>query len=1041
MDESPDVLRDLPLLAFLPPQMKNLVVDSFVAVVVPFGGVIVREGESADAFYVLASGKARVLKNGANGAEIALNVLRPGDSFGERGLLEKTNRSATVRASSDVELYRLDRSVFQALVKTNPEIEDSLRLEIKKRGLNDFFRLHSPFARLPIEALRTLVEELETVAVEPGTLVIRAGDEAGPLFVVEEGRLRVFTENAGQRRYRNYLRKGDFFGELSLFKRCPRTASVEAVSPCRLLRFTPRTFQKLLDSYPAFKARIEARIAQYDYKEIARVPLDFADESLPAEAGLQEKVGPSQVDPVVEEGKDPARPVAEPFASPEGRFVREPRTWRRFPHVYQVDEMDCGAACLAMICRAFGRNVSLTRIRQLVHTGLDGTGLRALCRAAAELGIASRAVKTRRDNLAHMPLPAIIHWEGNHWVVLYDVDPEHVFVADPALGMRRLTRAEFEKKWTGYAALFDVTPAFSQAPEGRSVLAWLGPIVRPFSGVLIQALALALLAGALRLALPLFLQPIVDRGLVEKDVASLPVLLSGMAVILVLLALVWGDERFTIGLAATRIDAAVFDLLTRKLLALPIGYFLNRRAGDLVRRLSASRQLRDLLVRNGLHAFSAGVQAVLAIGLMFAFSRPLALVFLVSVPLYLLLALIWARWLQPALHALDEALGKYQFRQTDVVRGIETIKLVAAEDAVQKQLMDEFQELARRRIRADGTALWKEGSVQLLAVGTLFLCFWIGLVAVTQERLSAGSLAAFVLLTVLANNAVGTLLALWGDFQLTSVLLHRLHDVIEQEPEQGEDRSRLKPVPTLEGAVRCQNVAFQYGGTEAPLILEGITLEVPAGTRVAVVGRSGAGKTTLVKCLAGLLEPTHGTVYYDGVDRKTLNVHDLRRQFGVVLQENYFFNDTIAGNIAFGAEAPEMERVLRAARDANAHAFIERLPLGYETRIGETGLSLSRGQRQRLALARALYRQPAILILDEASAGLDAESEQAVQEILGRLFEGRTVFAVAHHPAAGRDADLILVLEKGKIVEQGTHEELMQLQGLYFYLSSQRLEV
>jgi ATP-binding cassette subfamily B protein len=234
-------------------------------------------------------------------------------------------------------------------------------------------------------------------------------------------------------------------------------------------------------------------------------------------------------------------------------------------------------------------------------------------------------------------------------------------------------------------------------------------------------------------------------------------------------------------------------------------------------------------------------------------------------------------------------------------------------------------------------------------------------------------------------------------------------------------------------------VGFQYGGPESPRILEGISFEVAPGQRVAVVGRSGSGKTTLLKCLAGLLEPTEGTIYYDSVDLKTLNYRDLRRQIGFVLQENHLFSDTIAGNIAFGEDEPDMDQVLWAARAANAHEFVDRLPLGYETSIGETGIALSGGQRQRVAIARALYHRPPVLLFDEATSALDTESERALQENMAQLLAERTAFVIAHRLSTIRDADLILVLEKGKLVEQGTHEDLMKRQGLYYYLCSQQL--
>jgi ATP-binding cassette subfamily B protein len=310
---------------------------------------------------------------------------------------------------------------------------------------------------------------------------------------------------------------------------------------------------------------------------------------------------------------------------------------------------------------------------------------------------------------------------------------------------------------------------------------------------------------------------------------------------------------------------------------------------------------------------------------------------------------------------------------------------------------------------------------------------------VVAGRLTIGGLVAFNSLLTLVTVPISSLLLLWDGLQRATVLINRLDDVFEHEPEQGHDRSRLRPVRSLTGQISFRRVGFRYGGPEAPPVLEDITLDVPAGKMVAIVGRSGSGKTTLVKCLAGLLEPTEGAILFDGLDLKTLNYRDLRRQIGFVLQDAYVFADSIARNIAFGEPEPDMARVKWAAQVAAADEFIERLPFGYDTRIGETGIALSGGQRQRIAIARAVYGRPPILVFDEATSSLDTESERAVQQNMDALLRGRTSFVIAHRLSTVRNANLIVVLEQGRLVESGTHDELMRRQGLYYYLSSQQL--
>jgi HlyB family type I secretion system ABC transporter len=1031
-------LGKLPLLEFLPPIVRAQVARRFVPVSYAFGAVIVREGDVADALYVLVSGRARVVKLGDSGEEVALNVLRAGDAFGEMGLLERTTRMATVRASSDVEALRLDRAAFEDLLTAAPDLKKYLELQASHRRLHNFFRSYTAFARLPIEALATMLADLEAEIVEAGDQVIHQGDPPGPMYVIEEGRLRAFVDEDGTRRYLRYLRRGDFFGEVSLFKGEPRATTVEAVGRCRLLRLTEATFTRLVEGYPEFRAQLEARIAQYDYKVVARVPLDFAEERLPAELRVQEKVGPRQVEPAAADEEDDEATAA-PFATADGHFVKARRRIRRFPHVRQLDAMDCGAAALAMVCRHYGRAVSLARIRQLCFTSADGTSLRALCRAATELGLAARPVKASPRNVPQMPLPAIVHWEGNHWVVLYDVTDTHVRIADPALGLRRLPRADFERRWSGYTALFDYTEAFAQAPVEAPSAAWLWPFVRPFRPILARALGLAVVASALAMLLPVFTQVIVDRVLVDQDVRLLNVLVLTMLTALAFMTVSVIVQRYLLSFVAVRIDSATLDYLTRRLLALPMTYFTSRRTGDIQRRLSGLRQVREFMVHSAVGGLTAVVQLVTALALMLVYSPLLAGVFLVTAPLYLGLMRFSARRLRPIFDDLEEGFGRYASHQIDAIRGIETVKAMGAEVAFRERMLEEFHKIARRQFRADFTVMVYEGSVGMVTFLTSALFLWIGAQQVLQGHLTIGALVAFNALVAMANAPVITLLNLWDNFQLATVLLGRLDDVFQQEPEQGKDRARLQPVRTLEGTLNLRNVGFRYGGPEAPPILESLTLDVPAGRMVAIVGRSGSGKTTFVKCLAGLLEPTEGTILYDGIDLRTLNYRDLRRQIGFVLQENHLFDDTIARNIAFGEAEPDMDRVIWASRVANAHEFIERLPLGYDTRVGESGLAISGGQRQRIAIARAVYHQPPVLILDEATSSLDTESERAVKENIDRLLEGRTSFVIAHRLSTVRDADLILVLEKGRLVEQGTHDDLMQRQGLYFYLVSQQL--
>ncbi|MDQ2868053.1 MAG: peptidase domain-containing ABC transporter [Verrucomicrobiota bacterium] len=1002
-----------------------------------FGELIVKQGDPADAFYVLISGRARVVKIGNNGEEIALGTLRPGDSFGESALKEGGTRTASVRCSTSVQVLRLGREEFLELVAKVPELRQHMQMTGLHRSLHGFLYEFSNFGRLPTAALRGMIDKLEKVKIAKGALIIKEGDAAGPLFILEKGRARAYTQNNGSKKNLAFYRDGDFFGELSILNGSPRAASVEAYSDCELLALEPEAVKSLKREYPEFGKLLEERLAQYQAKTEARIPLDFTEEMLPADAAVQNKVALDGRVAVAPKAEDPNAP----FIDDEGHFKKKKGRIRRFEHIQQIDEMDCGAASLGMICRHFGRKVSLARIRLLCHTATDGTSLKALCRAANELGLAARALKVSLRNLNLMPLPAIVHWEGNHWMVLYNVDEEFVRVADPAMGLRRIPRKEFEQKWSGYAALFDYTIAFEKAPESKASLAWVVPFLAKFKTILLQVLALAVAISFLQLLFPVFTQMVVDKVIVENDLGLLRIIIIGMVAAIVFVQLAAIAQEYLLAFAAVRLDTAILDFLSRKMLALPMTYFTSRRTGDIQRRLDGARQVRQFAVQHGISAFLALIQLLGAVTLMSLYSGWLTLAFLATTPLYLGLMYFSLKVLRPLFAEVEESQGKYSSHQIDAIKGIEAVKAASAESVFRDTMLNEFLAVSKKIFKSTFVVMSYDSILQSIGMLSTAIFLLVGASQVINGALSIGGFVAFSSLTAIAYSGILRTLGVWDNMQLAAVLLNRLNDIFEQEPEQGHDRSALVPVHSLEGRIELRNVCFRYGGPESPNILSNITLDIAPGRMIAFVGRSGCGKTTLIKMIAGLLEPTEGTILFDNVDLRSLNYRDVRRHIGMVLQENHMFNETIARNVSFGDSEPDLDRVLSAAQAAAAHEFIMRLPLGYETKIGESGLSLSGGQKQRIAIARALYNNPPILIFDEATSALDTESERAIQNNIGRIMAGRTTIAIAHRLSTIREAHTIVVLEKGSVAEFGSHDELMEQRGLYFYLSSQQMGV
>lgn len=1011
-------LRQLPFLALLPPALSELASRLFRERSFAFGDVLFSEGDIPDGMYVLVEGSVRVLVD-HDGSEVSLARFGPGDFFGETSLLDGSLRTATVRASERVRALWLDRLVFDSLLELHPQVRDAFGDQARIQLLHRFLRTHVAFEDLSLEAATAMFGLLEPEEVAAGTVIVREGEPGGAMYLVEDGRLDATVGTGENARVAGFLRTGDIFGERSLVTGEPRAATVRALTEAKLLRLEPEGFRQLAERFPGFARRIDEMAAGRDFRAEARVPLDFGREILP--------------------GGVLPEPAAEPDSLPTAAPPAPRRRRRgRFPYIRQLDEMDCGVACLAMIAKWHGIDVSLPWLRDAASAGPAGTSLKGLGAAAGHIGLELTPFKVSRDRLAEFDLPAIIHWDSEHWVVLTRVEGDVVDVADPAIGLVRMTRAELDRHFDGYAAALTPTGEATEAPSGAPNVRWLRPFLTAHRRVLIGALALALAAAACEVALPLIVQLIVNDVVGHKSVSAID--LGGLGILGLALAGTAAGlfQSLTLVGATAQFDSDTLEFITDRLLALPMSYFASRRIGDIERRVTGAREVRRVVVQQGIQAASSAAQVLVGLAIMFALSWELALAFIAVTPVYLLAMRYSTTRLRPIYAGLEESFGRYASDQIDLLKGIETVKSTGTEEGLKRRLGGAFGELMSQSTESYRVVAFFGSGVQLLSVLTYGVFVFLGALLAHAGELSVGGYVAFSVLVLMITGPLVFLLDAWDDVQASTVLLNRIADVLDHEPEQGRRSETLIGVPTLEGRVQLRQVSYQPADAEGP-ILSGIDLDVAPGTTVAVVGRSGSGKTTLLRLLAGLIEPSDGAVLYDRTDSRTLRYRDLRRQVGFVLQQPYVFASSIAENIALGDDPVDLEAVRAAAEIADLADLVERLPLGYDTPVGDRGLPLSGGQAQRLAIARALYRRPPVLLFDEATSALDTESEAVVKRNIDRLLEGRTAFVVAHRLSTIRNADVIVVLERGRLVEKGTHDELLARRGIYFYLYSQQL--
>jgi subfamily B ATP-binding cassette protein HlyB/CyaB len=673
--------------------------------------------------------------------------------------------------------------------------------------------------------------------------------------------------------------------------------------------------------------------------------------------------------------------------------------------------------------------------------GLDPTARISesqLLLAAKELGLRAKPVHTSTSRLAHISLPVIAELKtGEYAVVLrYDRD-DHVVVGDPHLPRpQRLSRDEFAALWSGRLVLIKTRLRLDN-PNRPFDLYWFVPAIWKYRKVLGEILAASFVIQLFGLATPLFTQVIVDKVLMHRSLSTLHVLASGMLIIIVFEAILTVLRTHLLAHTSNRIDVALGARLFRHLLHIPLRYFEQRRVGDTVARVRELESIRQFITGSSINVILDVLFTVLFVAVMFVYSGVLTCVALASIPLFIALSVIVRPLMRQRLEEKFDRGAENQSYLVEAVTGVQTVKAMALEPIFYRRWEEQLARYVTASFRTSHLSGIGGALGQIIQKLSTLSILWAGAYLVMDGRLTVGQLIAFQMLSNRVISPILRVVQLWQDFQQVGLSVDRLGDLINTKAEPQLNPGKMS-LPPVQGAVCLENIRFRYN-FDGPEILRNVSLSIEPGTTVGVVGRSGSGKSTLAKLLQRLYLPESGRILIDGIDLQQADPMWLRRQIGVVLQENFLFNGTIRDNIAIHLPGASMAQVVEAAKLAGAHDFILEMPEAYDTQVGERGTALSGGQRQRVAIARALIANPRILIFDEATSALDYESERIIQENLGRICKGRTVFIVAHRLSTIRQADTILVLDKGQLVEQGSHNELMARPGIYHHLFSQQL--
>lgn len=688
--------------------------------------------------------------------------------------------------------------------------------------------------------------------------------------------------------------------------------------------------------------------------------------------------------------------------------------------------LDTGIICLVNIAKIFGIPADEAQLRRAyVVSGMGGMDTTTILRAAGELGLKSRLITVNHKRFTSTPLPAIAILKNGNYVVVVRLEKEKVIIIDPyrahpfILPLENLFNA-----WNGEMILFTRRYTSPLAKKEKKFgLSWFVPAIWRYKKFLGQVLFLSFILQLFGLVSPMFTQVIIDKVLVHRSLNTLDILIIGMAFVAIFQVWMTGLRSYLFTHTTNKIDVALSTKLFRHITALPVKYFETWQVGEVVSRVKELDNVRQFITGSGLTVVLDTIFAIVYIVAMFMYSTYLSLITLLMLPLYILLNVIVTPIYRKRLNDKFTAGTENQAFLIESVTGIQTVKSLAVEG----NLIQKWEQMLARYIKtAFATANLSNvaGNIgSFIQQVFILVILWFGSYQVMEGKLSVGELIAFQMMSGQVVAPILRLVNMWQNFQQTMVSVERLGDILNETVEPAFNANRTT-LPTVRGDIVFDRVTFRYRPDVAEALFQ-LSINIQAGTSIGIVGRSGSGKSTLTKMIQRLYVPEAGRVLIDGVDLAQVEPAWLRRQIGVVMQDNFLFNGTVRDNIAaVRLEAPQ-EEVVAAAKASGAHEFIQELVEGYNTIVGERGTALSGGQRQRIAIARALLTNPRILIFDEATSALDYESERIIMDNLDAISRGRTMIMIAHRLSTVRRCDRIIVLERGRVVEQGTHEDLM----------------
>ncbi len=714
--------------------------------------------------------------------------------------------------------------------------------------------------------------------------------------------------------------------------------------------------------------------------------------------------------------------------------------------------MDCGPSCIRMIAAFYGKSYSLQKLRQLAHITREGVSLLGLSEAAEAIGFRTIGARITFEQLMEAPKPCVVHWDQDHFVVVYKFRKGKIHVADPAFGLVEYSETEFKKHWLatvrhgeekGICLLFDPTPKFFEL-EGEEInrgnFRFLLKYLKPHRRLVAQLILGFVVGSLIQLIFPFLTQSIVDVGINTQDINFIYLILAAQMMLFLSRMTVDFIRSWILLHISTRINISIISDFLIKLMKLPIGFFDTKMIGDLLQRIGDHRRIERFLTSQSLNVIFSVFNILIFSIVLVMYNLSIFLVFLFGSAIYIVWVFLFLKKRRELDFKQFTQLADNQSKLIQLINGMQEIKL----NNYERQKRWEWERIQARLFKVNIKSLslqqyQQAGSVFINETKNIVITI-LAATAVVDGNMTLGMMLAVQYIIGQMNSPLDQMVEFMQVSQDAKISLERLSEIHTQKDEEQDQVGKITSLPP-KADVSISDLVFQYEGPHSPKVLNNINLIIPQGKVTAIVGTSGSGKTTLVKLFLGFYPPVSGTIKVGEADLSLYRQNWWRDQCGAVMQDGFIFSDTIANNIALPEDEVNKERLAYAVRMANIQEFIELLPLNYNTKIGPEGVGLSQGQKQRILIARAIYKNPEFIFFDEATNALDANNEKVILENLNEFFSGKTVVVVAHRLSTVKNAHQIVVLEKGELVEIGTHEELTDKQGAYYNLVKNQLEL